>query len=201
MIAYSDVPSETVKRSRDFRVLIGGKEIPVYTFRKCDVLRGGSVACDIQNGDCAEAHHIVFEDISLALESFYTPEILQRSDEQVYDAQEVTAVATLLAIDNPRFRKSYSFLNLPEGDRSRYGKPDYASSHDVTVRNVTVFCDDEILAAHGKRCVKVLVRNRFPTTEYRNITVENVTLNGEHVAREDAEIRIEGCEESVLRFS
>lgn len=170
------------------------------TFRRCDVLRGGSVACDIQNGDCAEVHHVTFEDISLELESFYTPEILQRSEEQVYDAQNVTAIATLLMVDNPRFRASYSFLDLPEGDRSRFGTPDYASSHDVTVRNVTVFCDDEILAAHGKSCVKVLVRNRFETTEYRDITVEHITLNGERVARSDAEILVEGCPDSTLRF-
>ena len=42
------------------------------TFRNIDVLRGGNTTCDIQNGDCADVHDIVFEDIRIELESFYT---------------------------------------------------------------------------------------------------------------------------------
>jgi hypothetical protein len=44
------------------------REYSNITFRHCHVLRGGNTTCDIQNGDCAEVHHITFEDMKGLIE-------------------------------------------------------------------------------------------------------------------------------------
>ena len=42
------------------------------------------------------------------------------------------------------------------------------------------------------------VRNKIPTTEYKNVVVENIFFNGEKLAAEDMDITIEACEADVL---
>jgi hypothetical protein len=156
------------------------------------VLRGGSVACDIQNGDRAEVHHVAFENISVELESFYTPEKLQENDGSVYDRQNETALARVFNVSNKRFREAYSFLGLEDGEKSDNGKSFYASVHDITVKNVAVYCDEKILEKYGTKCVRIKVENIIPTTEYKNISVESVTLNGKPLNGKDMEISLVG---------
>ena len=168
------------------------------TFRGCHVVRGGNAACDIQNGDCATVHDITFEDISIELESFYTKEQLQRSAEQVYDKKDVIGLSSLLYITNARFRTIYAFTGIENGDLSDVGKPHYAAVRRIGVKNVNIYADEKILADYGKACVGVTVRNIIPTTAYEDITVENISLNGERIYAEDMTIRMEGCDAKIL---
>lgn len=160
-------------------------------FRDCDLLRAGHTACDIQNGDSAKMHNITFEDIRMELESFYTPHIYQKTQTQKYTATNETEIARVLSINNPRFREMYSFLHDFEEIPIKPDDPrDFASSHDITVRGVKVYCDEKILAEKGTKCVSVEVRNLIPTTEYSNITVEDITLNGKPMSIEDIHTRV-----------
>ena len=175
------------------------REYKDIAFRNCHVLRGGCVACDIQNGDRAEVHHVTFENISVELESFYTPEKLQENDGSVYDRQNETALARVFNVSNKRFREAYSFLGLEDGEKSDNGKSFYASVHDITVKNVAVYSDEKILEKYGTKCVRIKVENIIPTTEYKNISVESVTLNGKPLNEKDMEISLVGDNiESIL---
>ena len=175
------------------------REYKNITFRNCDVLRGCAVACDIQNGDRAEVHHITFENIRLELESFYTPMQLQKSDDEVYDRKNEIEIPQLLAIINPRYRDSYSFLEgIGTGDQSDAGKPHFASVHDITVRDVTVYCDDVIAQRYGTKAVTVFLENQIPTALYQNITVENVVCNGIRLTRDDMTVLTENIDPDIL---
>ena len=174
------------------------REYKNITFRRCAILRGGSVACDIQNGDRAEVHHVLFEDISLELEHFYTPEVLQQTDDQVYDAKDQTAIARFFYINNHRFREAYADLVAGSGDRSDEGKPFFAAVHDVTLRNMSIYCDQEIAQAFGTRCAKLKINKIVPTADFSNLLVENVTLNGKRLSADEMDATFIGCESDVL---
>ncbi len=168
------------------------------TFRSCHLLRAANTACDIQNGDCAYVQNITFENISVEIEAFYTEAVYQSSEDQIYDKQDTVEIPFLLSIDNPRFRARYEFLGAGTGNTSALGKPTYASVNGITVKNVTVYCDGAVIQRQEKPVVKILLSNIIPTTEYRNITVENVTLNGKRLSGADMEIVVRGCPEKIL---
>ena len=168
------------------------------TFRKCDILRAGSFACDIQNGDCALVHDIVFEDFSVELERAYTKMQIQQNDEHSYEKGDVLEIASLLGVFNPRYRSVDTTPRL-EGDViSRFGKAGYAGVRNITVKNAHVYCDENILSKYGSSCVKICIRNLMPGSEYHDINVKDVFLNGKKLSREDMSIEITNCDENTL---
>ena len=167
-------------------------------FRDCHVLRGGNTSCDIQNGDCATVHDILFENISIEQESFYTKEQIQKNDAHEYERKDTIGLSFLLKIENKRFRETYAFMNVGSGDLSDKGKSHYAAARNIRVRNVNIYADDTILSKFGKECVMISIFNQIPTTKYADISVENVWLNGQRIFGDDMNISINGCEDSVL---
>ncbi len=161
-------------------------------FRDCDILRGGNAACDIQNGDWADVHDITFENIRLELESFYTRGSYQETQEQVYTKKDEIEIARVLCIRNKRFREAYAFLNIADGQGDiPLGDKRYASVHDIKIKDINVYCDEKIMRENGSQCVILDIRNSIPTTEYRDISVENVKLNGKRLFKEDMRVIVE----------
>ncbi len=171
------------------------REYRDITFRNCDILRGAYAVCDIQNGDRAEVHNVTFEDIRVELESFYTPEVVQKEYSQKYNAKDKHEISKIFAITNERFRAHYSIAG---GDTSDYEKPYFAGTHDILVKDIKIYCDEKIVTECGKKAVRMTIRNKIATTEYKNITVENIFFNGEKLTADDMDITIEGCEADVL---
>ncbi len=169
------------------------------TFRDCDILRAGSVACDIQNGDSAEVHDITFENIRIELEPFYTKHQMQKSEEQRYDRSAPTEIAKALCISNKRFREMYSFLDISEEQAAhKPGDPCYASVSSVTVKDIAIYCPSELVEKFGADCATLHVQNTIPTTTYRNISVENITLNERRLNASDMKIMLDGVEPDAL---
>ena len=168
-------------------------------FRDCDILRAGSTACDIQNGDYAEVHDITFDNIRVELESFYTPACMQNTQEQAYTGKDEIEIAEILSVRNCRFREAYAFLNIADGQSDiPFGDKRYASVYDIKMTDIKVYCDEEIYRRYGSQCVILDVDNSIPTTEYRDISVENVTLNGKRLCREDMRVVVEEKTDSAL---
>ena len=175
------------------------REYDNITFRHCHILRGGNTVCDIANGDCAHVKNVTFEDISVEHELFHSGELLQRSEDQVYDRQDTVLVSAILRISNPRFRAQYAFLGHSDGALSRKGESDFAAVSNVTVRDVRIYTCEELASRFGCECAKIEINNHFPTTEYKNISVDGVKLFGKTLSREDMKVIINGCDESVLK--
>ncbi len=178
------------------------REYRNITFRNCDILRGGSVACDIQNGDCAEVHHIAFENIRIELEKFYTPSVMQTSDKQKYMAKDKLEIATIVALYNPRFREMEMFVESMRGKSVdiglKKGEKDYASIHDILVKDITVYADEKVLSERELQCVRLHAYNMVEGSEFKNITIENIVLNGKRLQASDMEIHTEGFDEKEL---
>ena len=164
-------------------------------FRDCDILRAGNTACDIQNGDTAEVHDITFENIRIELESFYTPYVVQRTEDQVYHRKDEIEIAKVLSIKNKRYREKHAFLGFTHEANSEIsiGDSRYASVRDITVKDIQVYCDEKIAERYGTKCVILEMLNFIPTTEYRNITVENICLNGKKLSSQDMVVNIGGA--------
>lgn len=177
------------------------KEYKNITFRNCDLLRAGSVACDIQNGDCAEVHHITFEDIRVELEGFYTSSVYQGTEEQKYDAHHKLEIASVVAISNQRFREMDMYKNhhLAGADIGlKPGQKEYASVHDIVCKDIRVYADERVLAEKGTSCVSIRVERLVESSEYRDIVIENVTLNGKRLDGSDMQIVTNGFDLKAL---
>ncbi len=172
------------------------REYKNITFRNCHVLRGGNAVCDIQNGDCAEIHHITFENISVEMESFYTRIQLQENDNDVYTKQDTTETTNILLFNNPRFREEYA--GLFPGDLSQKGQPHFAGIHDIVMRNVEVYCDETLMERNGTKNVRLVVENYIPTTHFGNLVAENISCNGVRLTAEDMYVQTKGIAEDAL---
>ena len=164
------------------------REYKNITFKNCDVLRGATSVCSVHNGDCAEIHDVIFEDIRIELESFYTTPLLQKSEDQVYAETDI-ARTNIIDINNKRFRKGIDYVKalepsapLNEGDRN------FAGAHDIIVRDISVYCDEKLFAEQGTKCVRVYINNVIPTTEFYNVSLKNITLNGKALTKDDLEL-------------
>ena len=165
------------------------------TFRNCDILRGGNTACDIQNGDCAEVHDIIFEDIRLELETFYTPPVYQANQSMLYERGNEQDHSAAVHIVNNRFRDAYAFLGADGGSpyEIKIGEKRFAAVHDITVRNIQVICDEKYFEKRSKKeTVYIGVFNTIDSTEYSNITIENVWLNGKRLAEGEMTVAVQG---------
>ena len=178
------------------------REYSNITFRNCDILRGGNTACDIQNGDCAEVHHITFENIRLELEGFYTQCIMQLSEEDKYSLQGQTEFAQIVSVQNPRFREIDMYAELMHGKTYdiglQKGDKQYASVHDILVKDIYVYADEKVLSERGTKCVRVYVKNVIEVSEFKDICIENVVLNGKRLQSSEMEIHAEGFEKKEL---
>lgn len=159
------------------------REFKHIIFRNCDVLRSGSVALDIQNGDCAEISDVLFENIRVDYNSYDTPEVLQTSENMVYNAADKVAVPTLIGIFNYRFRSKENSerLGYPAG-----GGPDIdlqgirqGCAHDITYRNIAVHCDEDMPKKDGKFLVPIVIKSSLENVSFYNICISNITVNGE----------------------
>ena len=169
-------------------------------FRDCDILRAGNTACDIQNGDCAEVHDVIFENLRVELESFYTPSVVQRSESQIYDRKDEIEIAKVLSVRNKRYREKHAFLGFTHEAESKIpiGDKRFAGVHDIQVKDIYVYCDETIAQQYGTKCVILDVNNFIPTTEYRDIIVSGIFLNGKKLAALDMDVRTEGVAPDAL---
>ncbi|MBE5893493.1 MAG: hypothetical protein E7286_09000 [Lachnospiraceae bacterium] len=156
------------------------REYKNITFRDCDILRGGDTALDIANGECAEVHHITFENIRVEYNSFDVPQLYQSTDEMVYESKGVVHVPHLIKISNNRFRTPgcWELWGVPlkierEIDLSGI---ETCGVHDITIRNIRVYYDEAIPKKDGKWNVPVRIQSCVEGVEFYNIDISDVTL-------------------------
>ncbi len=170
------------------------REYKNISFKNCDILRGGNTVLDIQNGDCAQLHDIVFENIRAEYNSYDTPEqywlngaLYQRGDE--------IGIPHLIKISNHHYRK--------EGQPDLYGgpPPDYSAIdlsdiefggvYNISYKDIKVYYDERIPKVDGKYNLPIETKSHLEGVRYRNISVENVTVNGIPATSDDLILNIQ----------
>lgn len=175
------------------------KEYRNITFRNCDLLRAGGTACDINNGNFAEVHNVTFENIRIEIESFYTPPLLQQSDEQQYDRQDENHISFVAKIANHRIGDFYDSLKENDIHKKQIDKERYASVHDIKIKDINIYCDLELVAKEGTKCAKIALEKIVTDSKFENIVFENIYLNGVKLLREEMDITLKNCTENNFK--
>lgn len=166
------------------------------TFRNCDILKGGNAALDVNNGDCAEIDHVLFENINVDYNASDPIEIFQASDDQKYDGQNTIMIPHLIWIGNRNFRRdeSVTMRNVPPGKAVGLDLTGIrcGMNRDVTVRNVNVYYDERIPKVNGKYNVPICVRSIYPDVVHENVRISNIRINGRPLSYEDALLNVSG---------
>lgn len=172
------------------------------SFLNCDILRGGTAALDIQNGDCADVFDILFENINVEFNAFDTAEQLQETDEMQYEKADITHIPLLINIDNFSYRtpETAKRWGIPaKGDYEKINAVGrHGTVHDISYKNINVFYDGKLPLNNGKPEIVLNLNSSFEDVVYRNITISNIKVNGVQVKREDTIIK--KCDTENLIF-
>ena len=82
-------------------------------------------------------------------------------------------------------------FKVPEGDK-------FASVCDVQFKDIFVYADEEVLKYTDGKCATIKIINCLEGTEYKNITVENVVVNGQRLGEEQMSIEVQGMDRKEL---
>ena len=171
-------------------------------FRNCDIIRGGNTALDVQNGDCAEICDVLYENINIEYNSFDNYPVLQRTEDQTYDAYDEKFVPVLIGIENYPFRNP----NVPDTPGGVPGTMPYLDLegievsvvHDIRFKNINVYYDEKIPKVDGKYNVPIISRLTRGEGKFYNLTMSGFFINGEKIDRENALVTLENSED--IRF-
>lgn len=171
------------------------REYKNIVFRNCDILRAGSVALDIQNGDYAEVHDVIFEDIRVEYEAFHAKHQLQRTDDSVFENADIVEIPWLLHLSNKTYKNKKGIeiwsadMNPDDIDVS---SPECGIAHHVTVKSITVYYGEGVpLDESGKYDIKIKSHSHYDDHVYRDITVSGITVNGKEISESEANITLE----------
>lgn len=139
-------------------------------FENCDVIRASHIALDIQNGDRAKIHNVVFEDIRVEYSRHNSEPEYQHNEDAPYSLGGKPYSAELMKAH--LYRGVWSHDNL------------FGENKRVLFRNISVLADDGVA---------------FPRSEFSGadeehltseVTIEGVSLNGSPVAADKANIEL-----------
>ncbi|MBQ7720187.1 MAG: hypothetical protein IJT56_06340 [Clostridia bacterium] len=149
-------------------------------FEDCDCIHGAHIMLDIQNGDRASVHELIFDNIRCEYSKYQTEPIYQSTEDMKYEPD--TSKPYL-----PMLMKAHLYRGVWSKDML------YGENKRVTFRNIQVFADDGLT---------------MPPSEFsgaddahwtRGITIENLTFNGRPVTSlDEANVRIGDFAEDIL---
>mgnify|MGYP003294235103 CR=1 FL=1 len=153
------------------------KEYKNIVWRDIDILHVEGYALSIHNGDYAEIHDVLFENIRIEFNGFDTASQYQSSDEVQYLNQDVISTPAVLCVNNSRFREEYD-LTKEFGEAVKSLK--YISyCHHITARNIYLYYDDRIPKVNGKYNARICIDQIVEGTVFDNLVIENLFINGE----------------------
>ena len=160
------------------------REYSNITFRDIDIIRGGNTHLDIQNGDCAEIHDILYENISVEYNSYDLEPVYHAYLEQKYPENPKMMIPWLINIVNNRFRSEPWCSDTDPSKIPVHHAPldlegiQQATAHDITFKNITVYYDERIPKVDGRFNTPICIYSCIDGVKHYNISVSGVTVNG-----------------------
>ena len=153
------------------------REYENISYKNCDLLRCGNAALDINNGECAEIHNITFENINAEFNSFDTDAVYQEKDEDVYGAEDTVALPFLILFGNYAWRtpECRELWGLPPmTDEIDLTGISTRSIHDVIVKNINVFYDENMPLDGTEPIIKCSISAAEGTDDFYNINISDI---------------------------
>lgn len=135
------------------------------TFKNCDLIHNSLGAMCISNGNIAEIHDVLFENMNVEFQSVTLCEVIQTEESQEYDGGKGMAPCLI------RNRlEAYSIRRISSTGivRSTSEKP--GDIHDVVYRNINVYTDSQ-------RKPRIILKSLFDK-KIKNFKLENIFING-----------------------
>ncbi len=138
-------------------------------YKDCDLIHNKAGALAISNGHYADIYNISYENINVEYQANNEYEMLQRSDDMVYD-KRCGMMAMLFRFDNTKFSQSYDTSLADEKDLN------WGYTHDVSINNINVYVDE------GMDAVPLILYSNSDTAPVENVYIENIAINGKPVS-------------------
>lgn len=122
----------------------------------------------ISNGNQADMHNILFENMSVEFQSDTMPQVLQREDLQEYDNDGKTMPP--YAIRNAITQ--YEIRNKSKDGLLRKASEKFGDVHDIIYRNINIYTDIDSLKPI------ILMESPICEKKMRNFKLENIYING-----------------------
>ena len=138
------------------------EEIKNITFRNCDLIHNCNVCLDISNGQWANVHDILFENINVEYSRFTKKPVYQNSDEQKYAQSDEIQFPLLARVHDGR--RNWAGNKSDDDVRCKNG--------NITFRDINVIIDEEI-----KDMPRVEIKRCMAISDFYNIRFENIVVN------------------------
>ena len=148
-----------------------GVEYKNITFRNCSLIHNSVGAMCISNGNQADIHDILFENMSVEFQSDTMCEVLQWEDNQKYESgnnfMPPCAIRNIIA--------PYAVRKTSSDGVVRKISEKLGDVHDITYRNINIYTDNDslrpIILMKTSECERIM----------RNIKLENIYINGKRI--------------------
>jgi len=139
-------------------------------FSKCDLIHNSCIAIDINHGHRAHLENIAFENLNVELCKEDGKEIYQFTDDQAYESEKCDNVTRLI----------------------HFSTEQHKPISNVTVKNINVFAE--------KNLPKPTILIDDSESVFKNIIVENITINGRKACKKDFELIISEKDKSEIKL-
>lgn len=130
-------------------------------FSDCDILHTSHMAMDIQNGDRADVHHILFENIRVEYSKYSIPPVYQYSEDMKYPEITTSHMPSLFYAE--LYCGRWSNDNL------------YGINRDINLKNIQAYVDD------GLPLPQIVLNGISKDHMTRDIVIEDLSINGTKV--------------------
>ena len=148
-----------------------GVEYKNVVFRNCDAIHNSVAAMTVSNGNGADMHDILFENINVELEDDIPAQVTQTADGQTYDSEGRCMAPCLLRVSNtPYAVRQRNPHGIVRKRSDRVG-----DVHDVTYRGIRIFTEGKEIKPH------ICIKSADESVILKNFKLEDVYLNGKRV--------------------
>ena len=145
-----------------------GVEYKDIIFRNCDLIHNSMGAMCVSNGNQADMHDVLFENINIEFQSDTMLEVVQFDENQEYDGYGKMMPPSLIKnLVNPFAIRIRNKETIERKRSDRLG-----DIHDITYRNINIYTDSED--------IKPIIMMQTCDSEriIKNFTLENFYING-----------------------
>lgn len=153
-------------KSLELGLETAANEYKNISFKNCQLIHNSTGAMAISNGHSADIHDISYENIAVEFQKTNRPQVLQESDESVYEWDGKPYMENLIKLGNWQMTTNPMYKNSIYSSKSEYGH-----THDIYYKNIYVYTDYDI----GK--LNITIRSEVEKTPTENINIENIYLN------------------------
>lgn len=166
-----------------------GVEYKNITFRNCDLIHNSVGALCVSNGNQAEMHDILFENMRVEFQSNTPKEMIQFEDSKEYDSMGETMPPVLIkCLVSPYSIRVKNADNIVRKPSEKLG-----DIYDVTYKNINIFTDADI-----KPVIEMKTRNADKCI--RNFTLENIYINGTKAeSLDDFDVKLENVQNITIK--